>query len=205
MDKMICGHDRGALIEALGYAKFDPDDSAKLSQWQGPCDEDDTCLVQWTATQSIHDPAKLAEMLAERGRELGLGFWHGPNEPREPLPADYVLYVLDGVIRIYSPLSPKTWQRQCTMVQARAILLAWLQLPDVPRDASKGDEFGQCDECGDGIDPPSDTDDLALSAWESDHPGEQVSLCEFDTRWLCVPCLRNAVHDEADLVLRGES
>ena len=205
MDKTICGHERDVLIWALSWAR---------DVWAN----DDTSLrelatMSWSAknptryavVNAIIDPAKLAEMLAHEGRRLGLGFWHGPNEPREPLPTDYVLYVIGGVIRLYSPLSPKAWQRQYTMVQARAILLAWLQLPDVPRDASKGDEFGQCDECGDGIDPPSDTDDLALSAWESDHPGEQVSLCEFDTRWLCVPCLRNAVHDEADLVLRGES
>ena len=116
----LCGHDRDALSFALGlvhmsslYAQNDPE------------------VLAYRATR---DPAKLAEMLAARGRELGLAFWHGPNEPREPSPTDYVLYVIDGIIRLYSPLSPKAWQRHYAIAQARAILLQWLQLPDGARE-----------------------------------------------------------------------
>lgn len=137
MTNTICGHDRDVLILALSWAR---------DVWAN----DDTSLrelatMPWRAKNparyaviaAIIDPAKLAEMLAARGRELGLAFWHGPNEPREPSPTDYVLYVIDGVIRLYSPLSPKTWQRHYTIVQARTILLQWLQLPDGAREEAE--------------------------------------------------------------------
>ena len=128
MDKTICGHERDVLIGALQHqAKTGrPLKTTKLCGC-GTC----------TTHRAVDDPAKLAEMLAARGRELGLAFWHGPNEPREPSPTDYVLYVIDGVIRLYSPLSPKAWQRQYTMAQARAILLQWLQLPDGAREEAE--------------------------------------------------------------------
>lgn len=120
---MICGHERNELLCVLRWAVGDDkrDRTKARCECGGPC-----CVIY----NDLIDPAKLSAMLAERGRELGLAFWHGPNEPREPSPTDYVLYVLDGVIRLYSPLGPKAWQRQRTMPQARTILLQWLQLPD---------------------------------------------------------------------------
>ncbi len=126
MDKTICGHDRDALIWALEHADATGDHHVSGDP-----------MPYAIACGEVLDPGKLAEMLAERGRQLGLGFWHGPNEPREPLPTDYVLYVIDGVIRLYSPLSPKAWQRQHTMAQARAVFLAWLQLPDSTREEAE--------------------------------------------------------------------
>jgi len=93
--------------------------------------------IRFDALVALIDPAKLAEMIAWRGRQLGLEFWHGPNESREPSPTDYVLYVLDGCIRLYSPLSPKTWRRQYTVIQARHIFFEWLQLPNGDKDAAE--------------------------------------------------------------------
>lgn len=137
MDQMICGHERDVLIWALEYARYvwsNDDDSLRKLQatnWRAKHP------ARFDALSAIIDPAKLAEMLAARGREIGLAFWHGPNEPREPSPTDYVLYVIDGVIRLYSPLSPKTWQRHYTITQARAILLQWLRLPDGAREEAE--------------------------------------------------------------------
>jgi hypothetical protein len=165
MDKMICGHERDALLFALNAATpanknptthsaanwkrvfdnycprqihVDPG-TRMLTRGTKRTDSEALGLASGYADAwfAIHDPAKLAEMLAARGRELGLGFWHGPNEPREPSPTDYVLYAIDGVIRLYSPLSPKTWQRQYELFQARAILLQWLQLPDGAREEAE--------------------------------------------------------------------
>jgi len=224
MDRTICGHERDALLFALNAATpanknptthsaanwkrvfdnycprqihVDPG-TRMLTRGTKRTDSEALGLASGYADAwfAIHDPAKLAEMLAERGRELGLGvdvceefeMFRGQKWPM--LKFDDAEYAFRLVTRDMA-----TW---------RAILLQWLQLPDVPRDASKGDEFGQCDVCGDGIDPPNDVDDLALSAWESDHPGEQVSLCKFGTRWLCVPCLSDAVRKQAEKALRGE-
>ena len=124
MDKMICGHERRVLAWALTDAKRRSAGSVATLKGLRLKNNYQQAIVD------VNDPAKLAEMLAARGREIGLAFWHGPNEPREPSPTDYVLYVIDGVIRLYSPLSPKTWQRHYTITQARAILLQWLRLPD---------------------------------------------------------------------------
>jgi len=122
----ICGHERDVLVWALELrAKTD---TGGIMMYSAGTEREKSRRVD--AYFDVDDPAKLSAMLAERGRELGLAFWHGPNEPREPSPTDYVLYVLDGVIRLYSPLGPKAWQRQRTMPQARTILLQWLQLPD---------------------------------------------------------------------------
>ncbi len=137
----LCGHERSELLCVLRWAVLD--DERKRTKER--CECGGACCVIYN---DLIDPAKLAEMLAACGRQLGLGFWHGPNEPREPLPTDYVLYVLDGVIRLYSPLSPKTWQRQFTMVQARAILLQWLQLPNGAREeAERALRGATCDGC----------------------------------------------------------
>ena len=124
MDKTICGHERRVLAWALTDAKRRSAGSVATLKGLRLKNNYQQAIVD------VNDPAKLAEMLAARGREIGLAFWHGPNEPREPSPTDYVLYVIDGVIRLYSPLSPKTWQRHYTITQARAILLQWLRLPD---------------------------------------------------------------------------
>ena len=140
MDKTICGHDRETLRVALARAANadqDPSKAASALAWVMVAERTGYAGPDLLAFNDVHDPAKLAEMLAERGRQLGLGFWHGPNEPREPLPTDYVLYVIDGVIRLYSPLSLKAWQRQHTMAQARALLLKWLQLPDGAREEAE--------------------------------------------------------------------
>ena len=131
MDQMICGHERDVLIWALTDAKRRSAGSVATLKGLRQKNNYQQAIVD------VNDPAKLAEMLAARGREIGLAFWHGPNEPREPSPTDYVLYVIDGVIRLYSPLSPKTWQRHYTITQARTILLQWLQLPDGAREEAE--------------------------------------------------------------------
>lgn len=118
----LCGHDSALLQWACAQS------APMLAVWSTNAELAES--ERERAVLAVCDPAKLAEMLAARGRELGLDFWHGPNEPREPSPTDYVLYVIDGVIRLYSPLSPKAWQRHYTIAQARVILLQWLQLPD---------------------------------------------------------------------------
>ena len=85
----LCGHKRDVLIWAL----TDPDPLNNAEREKrvivpigGPIDITQYAVTpKQRAAACVLDPAKLAEMLAEEGRRLGLGFWHGPNEPREPL------------------------------------------------------------------------------------------------------------------------
>ena len=129
----LCGHDRDVLRWALElWATVTNGGMVVYSAGTGGAK-----VAKANAFGDANDPAKLAEMLAARGRELGLAFWHGPNEPREPSPTDYVLYVIDGIIRLYSPLSPKAWQRHYAIAQTRTILLQWLQLPDGAREEAE--------------------------------------------------------------------
>ena len=78
----------------------------------------------------IHDPAKLAEMLAERGRELGLSIAIYDNHRRFRMSGAPVVYALlvavDGVS--IQDRDKRGWDLD--MPQARAILLQWLQLLD---------------------------------------------------------------------------
>ena len=129
----ICGHERDVLIEALDYAEFDPFDSAHLARWQGPCDEDDVCFGQWKSTQAIHDPAKLAVLIAEVGMSLGLsiqlrvlvgdGEW--PDFEILYFPNEYAPTV-QPKLGFYERVVGKNWD--VTMEQARSILLQWLRL-----------------------------------------------------------------------------
>jgi len=90
----------------------------------------------------LTDPAKLAEMLAERGRELGLVAISGPHdsEPENHTNEDWWLFNAGGAcIRAFYHYdygsgidgtgSAYDW-RELAMPQARTILLQWLQLPD---------------------------------------------------------------------------
>jgi hypothetical protein len=119
---MICGHEREAVVEALGYAESDPEDSAHLAQWQGPCDEDDKCFGQWKATQSIHDPATLASIIAELLRERGLVV---ATDPCADVPW---LVFADGNgdgVAVVAPMFAKT----ITISHARAFALRLLDAP----------------------------------------------------------------------------
>jgi len=130
----ICGHERDVLIEALGYAEFDPIDSAHLAQWQDPCDEDDVCFGQWKSTQAIHDPTKIAVLIAEVGRSLGLsirlrllvgdGEW--PDFEILYFPNEYAPTV-QPKLGFYDRTMGKNWD--VGMERARSILLQWLRLP----------------------------------------------------------------------------
>lgn len=85
------------------------------------------------AILDLNDPAKLAEMLAARGRELGFAY---PDEHDTP-PDNQInigihgemIWVGIGNDKRKPFFMPKT-ALSFTMPQARAILLQWLQLPD---------------------------------------------------------------------------
>lgn len=119
----LCGHDQDVLIWAIEYARdMWRDDATVLHNLQS---------VEWRpknpsrfdAMSAIIDPAKLAEMLAVRGRELGL------NINVEAHENGVMIRIEDGL-----PLPPLRFR---TMASARAILLQWLQLPDGAREQAE--------------------------------------------------------------------
>ena len=81
-------------------------------------------LLAWTAH-------KLAEMLAARGQEIGLRLAR-TGRTTKPSPTDYVLYVIDGVIRLYSPLGPE----HGNVIYDNGAIMPLAQ-PDSAREASR--------------------------------------------------------------------
>ena len=130
----LCGHERDALIWAL----TDPDSLNNAEREKlvivpigGPVDFSQCVATpKQRAAVCVHDPAKLAEMLAERGRELGLSIAIYDNHRRFRMSGAPVVYALlvavDGVS--IQDRDKRGWDLD--MPQARAILLQWLQLLD---------------------------------------------------------------------------
>ena len=129
MDKTICGHDRDVLIWALEHADATGDHHVSGDP-----------MPYAIACGEVLDPAKLAEMMAARGRELGFNIINRlPHD--ESLPFADIYAVCECVSIATSIL----WQecifgdvaKKLTMPQARAILLQWLQLPDGAREEAE--------------------------------------------------------------------
>jgi hypothetical protein len=127
----ICGHERDVLIWALGFVDSPAVHHCRL--WESG---------QYNAAMDVHGPVKLAEMLAEEGRRLGFATFVGRNatirgdarrpwlvfEPggeRFPIVCEGEVDELDGCICMIG--------ESFTMPQARALLLAWIVLPDGDR------------------------------------------------------------------------
>lgn len=125
MTNTICGHGRDVLIWVLSV-------HVRERCLMAPCELSET--EAQSASDAVHDPAKLAEMLAERGRELGLScdtdfpatscIEEEPTLVWQACEAGIVLSRGDNI-------------RKFTMPQARAILLQWLQLPDGAREEAE--------------------------------------------------------------------
>lgn len=128
----LCRHERETLRWVLKKSASSwADEYAKLVRL--PL-SDSTFEPKRNALSAIHDPAKLAEMLAERGRELGLSIAIYDNHRRFRMSGAPVVYALlvavDGVS--IQDRDKRGWDLD--MPQARAILLQWLQLPDGARE-----------------------------------------------------------------------
>jgi hypothetical protein len=135
----ICGHDREALRWAIAYARdVWANDDTYLRELQA-IDWRAKHRVRFDALSAIIDPAKLAAILAERGRELGVII--GDNYDT----ADLVIKALDplgasrrDIVWCYSgKLSPEVFDYDLSLPQARAILAAWLELEDGDREGAE--------------------------------------------------------------------
>lgn len=118
MSPTICGHERGILRRALYGWQIAPTTTRHIIDGAGEFSD-----AERDARRDADDPAKLAEMLATRGRELGL---YIDVEAREN---GVTIRIEDGL-----PLPPLRFR---TMASARAILLQWLQLPGGAREEAE--------------------------------------------------------------------
>lgn len=125
----ICGHDRDALIWALGewagdsvYTRTGPE---PLS---GILTDDESAAIQ-----ALTDPAKLAELLAHEGRRLGVEVHlvRGYDSAPSPEPPKYwAIFATDSFVWIDYRYGSGYDTTQYTMPRARSILAAWLGLED---------------------------------------------------------------------------
>lgn len=132
----LCGHERADLEWALRMTMA-PTVVVSSGLRSGK-------TAKGKAMDAIHDPAKLAELMAEELRRRAVGVWLGPNEERAPEHGDVVMYAFGKSVRAYSPLGPGSWERQWTLPQARAALLRLMQLPEgtAAQDVLKALEVG---------------------------------------------------------------
>jgi hypothetical protein len=113
MTNTICGHERSVLIWALGYPYEDTETICSPRFRYNGC-------PKCKALREIADPAKLAAIMAEDGKRLGLSI----------------------AIVAYGNAKPLVWELDgdggwISMAQARAIILDWLQLPDGAREEAE--------------------------------------------------------------------
>ena len=130
----LCGHERDALIWALRLAYAMPRSAQASYRPPNPMPDE---LARIQAVDDIHDPAKLAEMLAARGRELGLSIAIYDNHRRFRMSGAPVVYALLIVASGFSIMDRDKRGWDFDMLQARAILLQWLQLPDCAREEAE--------------------------------------------------------------------
>ena len=126
----LCGHDRDVLRWALElWATVTNGGMVVYSAGTGGAK-----VAKANAFGDANDPAKLAEMLAARGRELGLSIAIYDNHRRFRMSGAPVVYALLIVANGFSIMDRDRWGWDFDMPQARAILLQWLQLPDGARE-----------------------------------------------------------------------
>ena len=128
----LCGHDRDVLIWALTSTGRWPEFVAGLLEPSpGLPVYTQRVLREFLAPKreptlrAIHDPAKLAEMLAEEGQRLGLTELEC-SESKQATVCN----------RLYIVLGWRSWMFR-SMVEGRAILMQWLQLPDGAREEAE--------------------------------------------------------------------
>jgi hypothetical protein len=133
----ICGHDRRAIVCALRGRIYGPlsDEyrtDAPILQASGGEEILAAYHSMRDAFAAVDDPAKLAEMLAERGRQL----WFAERDAEivdidAPLPIPMYALAFCGRVVICVLAQTPRWERYTlTMPQARAILLEWLSIPN---------------------------------------------------------------------------
>jgi hypothetical protein len=122
----LCGHERNDLLCVLRLAVGDDQRNRTKARCEcgGPC-----CVIY----NNLIDPAKLAEMLAERGRELGLSVAIYDNHRRFRMSGALVVYALLIVANGFSIMDRDKRGWDFDMSKARAILMQWLQLPNGAR------------------------------------------------------------------------
>lgn len=135
----ICGHDRETLKWALGvHAHCTTRDSARIA----------ADYSSGKAYLDVGYPAKLVEMLAERGRQLGMCCTVlADHEAFDDCGADLALkatanhIVLDHIPTMRTKYDVIAWlydgPRILELPQARTLLAAWLALPDSDRDGAE--------------------------------------------------------------------
>ena len=115
----LCGHDRDVLIGALQHR----------TKTNRPLETTTRCGCSTCTThRAVDDPAKLAEMLAARGRELDVERWEF---------AEWAGKVLCCFRRKLGAKVQESDTRELQPAQARAILLQWLRLPDGAREKAE--------------------------------------------------------------------
>ena len=130
----ICGHDRDVV--GLGIKILALSDNATAYADQIERDHNASGRIK-SVIRDIIDPAKLAEMLAARGRELGLSIAIYDNHRRFRMSGAPVVYALLIVANGFSIMDRDRWGWDFDMPQTRTILLQWLQLPDGAREEAE--------------------------------------------------------------------
>ena len=123
MGKTICGHERFNLQWALSAWRDDPESSVACLEPSFNVSGHASKLL--VALRAVNDPAKLAEMLAEEGQRLGLTELEC-SESKQATVCN----------RLYIVLGWRSWMFR-SMVEGRAILMQWLQLPDGAREEAE--------------------------------------------------------------------
>jgi hypothetical protein len=126
----ICGHKRNELLCVLRWAVGDDEcDQTKVRcECSGPC-----CVIY----NDLIDHAKLAEMLAEEGRRLGLSLAIYDDYWRFRMSGAPVVYALLIIVGGFSIMDRDKRGWDFNMPQARALLLQWFQLPDGAREEAQ--------------------------------------------------------------------
>ena len=124
MTNTICGHGRDVLIWVLSV-------HVRERCLMAPCELSET--EAQSASDAVHDPAKLAEMLAARGRELGFFvgiavdmYCRGPIFGARSTSADSIKVWVRPVANEPS----RSTDCDLDMPQARAFALALLDAPN---------------------------------------------------------------------------
>ena len=142
MDKTICGYERETLRVALARAANadqDPSKAASALAWVMVAERTGYAGPDLLAFNDVHDPAKLAEMLAHEGRRLGLSIAICDNHLRLRMSGARVVYALLIIAGGVSIMDRDKRGWDFDVPQARHILLQWLQLPDGARkEAERG-------------------------------------------------------------------
>lgn len=123
----ICGHERSELQRALEFANSSNLD-AILRDWSRPNDATGALL------HDVHDPAKLASIIAELLRERGHEIETNPIRFEEVMHKDAVrVWTVNDTIRVEAKTRGSVYDyvmQSLSMPQARAFALRLLDSPE---------------------------------------------------------------------------